>query len=51
MLDGKKIEKTGDLTRFVAKTPVGKSVTAKVIRDRREINLKVTVAELKENRQ
>jgi serine protease Do len=50
MFDGRKIERAGDLTRFVAETPVGKLVDVQVIRDRREINLKITVAELKDNR-
>jgi serine protease Do len=50
MFDGREIEKIGDLTRFVAETYIGKSVDVKVIRDRREINLKVTVVELKDNR-
>jgi serine protease Do len=50
MFDGRKIEKIGDLTRFVAKTPVGKSVEVKVIRNGREIDLKVTVVELKNNK-
>jgi len=48
--DGKEIKKIGDLTRFVAKTPVGKSVKVKVIRNGREMDLKITVAELKDNR-
>ncbi len=51
MFDGRDIEKIGDLTRFVAETPIGKSVGVKVIRKGKELDLKVTVAELKDNMQ
>lgn len=49
MFGGKEIENARDLIRFVTGTNIGKSVDVKAIRNGREINLKVTVAELKDN--
>ncbi len=48
--DGKDIKQMSDLPRMVAETPVGKTVDIKVIRDGKEVDLKITVAELTEER-
>jgi serine protease Do len=48
--DGKDVKDMSDLPRIVAETTVGKTVEVKVIRDRKEITLKVTVAEMTEER-
>lgn len=48
--DHKKIHKMSELPRIVANTPVGKRVEVKVIRQGREKELKVMVAELKEEK-
>ncbi len=44
--DGKDIKKVGDLPFIVAETPVGKSVTVKVIRSSKELSLTVRIAEM-----
>ncbi len=46
--DGKEIKEFGDLSRIVASTPVGKTVTIKVFRNGEAISLKATVAEMEE---
>lgn len=46
--DGKEIEESHDLPIVVARTPVGKKVAVKVLRDKKEVTLSVTVGELKE---
>jgi serine protease Do len=46
--DGKKIEESDDLPLVVARTPVGKHVQVKVIRAKEEMNLAISVGELKE---
>lgn len=48
--DGKEIKNMSDLPRLVAETQVGKAVDIKVIRDGKEVDLKITVAELTEER-
>lgn len=48
--NGKDIKQMSDLPRLVAETPVGKAVDIKVIRDGKEVDLKITVAELTEER-
>ncbi|GAB4407289.1 MAG: DegQ family serine endoprotease [Thermodesulfovibrionales bacterium] len=47
---GKDIKQMSDLPRLVAETQVGKTVDIRVIRDGKEIDLKITVAELTEER-
>ena len=46
--DGKEIEESHDLPIVVARTPVGKKVVMKVLRDKKEVTLSVAVGELKE---
>jgi serine protease Do len=46
--DGKEIKNFGDLSRIVASTPVGKTVTMKVFRNGQIISLQATVAEMEE---
>ncbi|NIW11368.1 MAG: Do family serine endopeptidase, partial [Gammaproteobacteria bacterium] len=46
--DGKEIKDFGDLSRIVASTPVGKTVTIKVFRNGKVIPLQATVAEMEE---
>ena len=46
--DKKKIKNFGDLSRNVASTPVGKTVTIKVFRNGQTISLEATVAEMEE---
>ncbi len=41
--DGKEIAEVRDLTRAVADTPVGKTVTIRVLREGRPVNLRVTI--------
>jgi len=48
--NGTDIKQMSDLPRLVAETPVGKTVDIKVIRDGKEVDLKITVAELTEER-
>jgi len=48
--DGKEIKNMSDLPRLVAETQVGKTVDIKVIRNGKEMDLKITVAELTEER-
>jgi serine protease Do len=43
--NGSKIKKMTDLPRLVADTPVGKTVDMKVLRENKELTLKITVAE------
>jgi serine protease Do len=44
--DGRQVERTGDLSRMVAATPVGKTVTVKVVRDGKEVTVSPTIARL-----
>jgi serine protease Do len=46
--DGKEVKDSGDLPIIVARTPVDKKVRMKVLRDKKEIMLAVSVGELKE---
>ena len=46
--DGKEIKQANDLPFMVASTPVGKTVSVKVNRDKQEEPLSVTIAQLKE---
>lgn len=46
--DGKEIKDSGDLPIIVARTPVDKKVRMKVLRDKKEVFLIVSVGELKE---
>lgn len=46
--DGKMVEESDDLPFVVARTPVGKEVQIKVKRGKEEVDLSVTVGELKE---
>ncbi|MGE5303258.1 MAG: DegQ family serine endoprotease [Alphaproteobacteria bacterium] len=46
--DGKEIKDSGDLPIIVARTPVDKKVRMKVLRDKKEVVLNVSVGELKE---
>ena len=46
--DGRDIKKMSDLPFIVAETPVGKTVTVKLIRNAREISLKIRIAEMRE---
>lgn len=46
--DGKEIKDSGDLPIVVARTPVEKKVRMKVLRDKKEVALTVSVGELKE---
>jgi serine protease Do len=46
--DGKEIKDSGDLPIIVARTPVDKKVTMKVLREKKEMALNVSVGELKE---
>lgn len=48
--DGKEVKNASDLPMIVAETPVGKTVNVKVVRDGREIDVKITVAELTEKK-
>jgi serine protease Do len=46
--DGKEVKDSGDLPIIVARTPVDKKVRMKVLRDKKEVMLSVSVGELKE---
>jgi serine protease Do len=46
--DGKEVKDSGDLPIIVARTPVDKKVRMKILRDKKEVALTVTVGELKE---
>jgi serine protease Do len=46
--DGKPVTDSADLPLLVARTPVGKSVTLTVIRDKKKENFTVTISELKD---
>jgi serine protease Do len=48
--DGKEIKDASDLPRIVAETPIKKTVVIKVIREGKEVDLKVTVAEMEEEK-
>jgi len=48
--DGKDVKNISDLSRLVAETPVGKTVTVKVMRSGKETELSLTVAEMAEDR-
>jgi serine protease Do len=48
--NGKGIKNMSDLPTIVAETPVGKTVDVKIIRGGKEMNLKITVAEMTEER-
>lgn len=44
--DGTKVEHVRQLQRLVAKTPVGKEATVKVLRDGKELTLKIKIGEM-----
>jgi membrane-associated protease RseP (regulator of RpoE activity) len=46
--DGKEIKDSNDLPIVVARTPVDRRVRVKVLREKKEMNLSVTIGELKE---
>jgi len=46
--DGNKIDNSDKLPLVVARTPVGKDVQVKVIRDKQEMNLSISISQLKE---
>ncbi|HEY6367497.1 MAG TPA: DegQ family serine endoprotease [Candidatus Binatia bacterium] len=46
--DGKEIKESGDLPIVVARTPVDRKVRMKVLRDKKDLQLTVTVGELKD---
>jgi len=46
--DGRKVNESNDLPIIVARTPVGKGVKVKVVREGKELVLSVTIGELKE---
>jgi serine protease Do len=46
--DGKPVNDSADLPLLVARTPVGKSVSLTVIRDKKKENFSVTISELKD---
>ncbi len=46
--DGKDIKGASDLPAIVAETPVGKAVVVRVLREGKELDLRITVAEMKE---
>ena len=48
--DGKDIKDASDLPRIVAETPLKKTVAVKVIREATEVEIKVTVAEMEEEK-
>jgi serine protease Do len=48
--DGKAITDVGELPRFVAAAPIGKSASVKVLRDGKPMTLSITIAELAEER-
>ena len=48
--NGKDIKAISDLSRLVAETPVGKTVAVKIMRSGKEMELKLTVAEMAEEK-
>jgi len=48
--NGKDIKNSTDLPRIVAETPVGKTVDVKIIRDKKEMVIKITIEEMTEKR-
>jgi serine protease Do len=46
--DGKEIKESGDLPIVVARTPVDRKVRMKVLRDKKDLQLTVTIGELKD---
>jgi len=48
--NGKDIKNISDLSRLVAETPVGKTVSVKVMRSGKEVELRLTVAEMAEDK-
>jgi serine protease Do len=48
MYDGKPVHEMNELPRLVADTPVGKKVVVKLLRDRKEMSITVTIEKLKE---
>jgi len=48
--DGKEIKDASDLPRIVAQTPIKRTVVMKVIREGKETDLKVTVAEMEQEK-
>jgi len=46
--DGREVKESNDLPIIVARTPVGREVSVKVLREGREVVLSVTIGELKE---
>jgi serine protease Do len=49
--DGKTVADSKELPRIVASTPVGKTVTVKVLRDGKEVSLEAKVGELEDEKQ
>ena len=49
--DGKDVKSSNDLPWIVAETPVGKTVNVKLIRQGKELDVKVTIVEMTEQRQ
>ncbi len=50
VFDGKEIKDASDLPRIVAETPLKKTVSIKAIREGKEVDLKVTVTEMREEK-
>ena len=48
--NGKEIKNISDLSRLVAETPVGKAVAVKIMRSGKEMELRLTVAEMAEEK-
>jgi len=48
--DGRKVKSMSDLPRIVAETPVGKNADISIIRDGKEMTIKVTLAEMTEEK-
>jgi len=48
--DGKRVKDMSDLPRIVAETPVGKDVDITIIRDGKEMNIKVKIEEMTEEK-
>ena len=48
--DGKEIKNMSDLPKIVAETPIGQTVDLKIMRKGKEIDLKITVAEMPEGK-
>lgn len=48
--NGKSIKKMSDLSREVADMPVGRTVDARILRDGKEIDVKITITEMNEEK-